>query len=135
MGTWGTRTFDNDTACDWAYGLEDAHDLSLVEETIRSFLTAGQSFDPDLACEALAACEVVARLRGGGGHQDSYTEVVDKWVAEHQHLQSTPRLLADANKVISHVLSEDSELAKLWAESGSDVPWRMAVEELRGRLR
>jgi len=22
MGAWGTGNFDNDTACDWAYGLE-----------------------------------------------------------------------------------------------------------------
>ena len=44
MGAWGTGTFDNDTACDWAYGLDEVNDLSLVKRTLESVLDAGASF-------------------------------------------------------------------------------------------
>jgi hypothetical protein len=38
MGTWGTGAFDNDTAADWLYALEEVDDLSLIETTIASVL-------------------------------------------------------------------------------------------------
>lgn len=34
MGVWGFLVFENDTACDWANGLTDAEDLSLVESAL-----------------------------------------------------------------------------------------------------
>ncbi|MGE3819895.1 MAG: DUF4259 domain-containing protein, partial [Isosphaeraceae bacterium] len=34
MGIWGVLAFDNDTANDWAYDLEDVDDLSLVESAL-----------------------------------------------------------------------------------------------------
>lgn len=34
MGAWGVLPFDNDEAVDWAYGLDDVDDLSLVESTL-----------------------------------------------------------------------------------------------------
>jgi len=38
MGAWGTGNFDNDTALDWVYDLEDREDLSLVVDTIDAVL-------------------------------------------------------------------------------------------------
>ena len=40
MGTWGFDTFDNDTAGDWAFGLEDAANLSYVRDTLARVLAA-----------------------------------------------------------------------------------------------
>jgi hypothetical protein len=34
MGAWAHDTFDNDTACDWAFDLEKAADLSLVTQAL-----------------------------------------------------------------------------------------------------
>jgi hypothetical protein len=34
MGAWGELAFDNDSANDWAYGLDEVHDLSLVESAL-----------------------------------------------------------------------------------------------------
>jgi hypothetical protein len=36
-----------------------------------------------LASNALAACEVLARLRGRPDHKNAYTNKVDQWVAQH----------------------------------------------------
>ena len=34
MGAWGAGTFDNDTACDWAGGLENTDDLRHVKAAL-----------------------------------------------------------------------------------------------------
>jgi hypothetical protein len=82
MGTWGVRAFENDTACDWAYGLEGTEDLTHVEAALDQVLAAGEEYlDADVACDALAACEVLARLQGRPGYTSAHTEAVDQWVA------------------------------------------------------
>ena len=84
MGVWGTGTFENDTACDWAGDLESATDVSPVVETLARVIEGGDDYlDADAGCEALAACEVVARLKGNWGVRDAYTETLDAWVREH----------------------------------------------------
>ena len=35
MGTWGTGPFDDDGASDWAWELQEAHDWSVVDVTLR----------------------------------------------------------------------------------------------------
>ena len=81
MGAWGKGTFDNDIALDWAGCLNDREDLTLIRETIAQVLSIGSGYlELELACEALAACEVVAWLRGNWGKRDGYTEGVEAWV-------------------------------------------------------
>ena len=129
------RAFDNDMANDWAYGLEETDDLSLVKS---AFVELDQGadedgLDSDLACNALAACEVLARLLGRPGYNDSYTEKVDDWVKAHRSVPP-PALIVRANAAIDRVLAEDSELRELWDESEEGETWRKSVEELRARL-
>jgi len=134
MGTWGHNAFDNDTANDWKYGLEEVDDLSLVEETIAAALgdIDAEYLDADIACEALAACEVIARLRGNAGYRDSYTEDVDAWVKAHPQAPS-PALVADALKLLDHVIKPGNELRELWEESGEVDDWAATVRDLRLR--
>ena len=91
--------------------------------------------ESDAACKALAACEVLARLRGQPGYTNSYTETVDKWVASHRkQIVPSEEVLARASDAIDRILGEGSELRELWDEARSDE-WRAAVEDLRTRLR
>src|SRR5512139_44529 len=86
MGAWGERVFENDMALDWACRLEEADDLSVIEEAIDAALAPFDEedfLDSDVGCEALAACEAIARLKGNVGARTSGTEMVDKWVAAH----------------------------------------------------
>ena len=70
MGAWGTGIFDNDTACDWAYDLEGASDLSLIERALSKVLNVGAEYlEATEAEEALAAAETIARLKGNLGGQ------------------------------------------------------------------
>lgn len=134
MGCWGADTFENDTACDWAWRLEEVDDLSLVEEAFQTIEDCPEDFiDEPFGCEALAACEVLARLKGQFGARDSYTESVDDWVRKHPQTPSR-ELISRADKVIDMVLGEQSELRMLWSESGEENEWVAAVEALRKRL-
>lgn len=134
MGAWGPLAFDNDGANDWAYDLANIDNLTLVEGAFDAVDEAGADYlEQDAACNALAACEVLARLRGRPGHQNGYTEKVDRWVRAHA-VRPSPELLARAEAVIDRILGPESELRELW-EEGDAAPWRAAVEDLRQRVK
>ena len=131
MGAWGALAFDNDDANDWAYDLDDHNDLSLVEDAFSDVVGPTVYLEAPTACNALAACEVLARLNGKPGYKNAYTEKVDQWVAKHK-LDVPDKLLNRANAVIDRILGKDSELNELWADDKAD--WLAAVENLRQRL-
>lgn len=131
MGAWDYDTFDNDDACDWTAELEGATDLSPVQEALDAALE-DDYIEADVGSAALAACEVIARLKGNWGKRDSYTEDVDKWVEANP--QTPPQELVDtALKVIDLVRSESSELVEIWEDADAS-DWLKAVENLRGRV-
>ena len=133
MGAWGHLAFDNDTANDWAYEIEEATDLSPVEAAFDELEAVGADYlDSDIACNALAACEVLARCQGNAGYKNAYTAIVDAWVAKHP-LKPSPALLKRASAALDRVLGKDSELRELWDEAGERA-WHDSVEDLRVRL-
>lgn len=133
MGAWGVKAFDNDDANDWAYDLDVATDLSLVESAFAIVEEAEDYLEAPDASNALAACEVLARLQGNPGYQNPYTEKVDEWVAAHPSKPSDS-LLRRASAVIDRILADESELRDLWSESEENGDWYAAVEDLRNRM-
>ncbi|CAN5721159.1 hypothetical protein BH11PLA1_BH11PLA1_11750 [soil metagenome] len=134
MGAWGVDAFGNDAACDWSYTLEESDDLSVVRKSLEAAADCEEEFvDAMVGSEALAACEVVARLRGKFGVRNSYTETADKWVAAHPQAVSAA-LLDLAQRAIEAVLKPQSELRGLWDETGAAEEWLTDVAELRQRL-
>lgn len=133
MGTWGILTFDNDDATDWAFALENTADLSLVEAALAAVEQADDFLEAPEACNALAACEVLARLRGRPGYADPYTANVDSWVAAHP-VTPRPALISRALGAIDRILAADSELRELWSDSEYEAQWLTAVEDLRRRV-
>ena len=133
MGAWGPGTFENDAAVDWTYELAAEDDLRLVLVAITGALGVGDGYlDAGLGAEALAACEVVARLKGNWGRRNAYTETVDAWVLDHP--EDPPEMLVDgALAVIDRVTRPPSELLELW-EEGEPDPWKAAVADLCNRL-
>lgn len=134
MGTWAVGSFDNDDAADWAFGLEEARDLSLVETTVDKAIAAADYLEAPDAAEALAAIEVIARLQGNWGERSPYSEPVDNWV-EANKLVPSGELLAKALQVLDLIVGENSELNELWQESDEYADWVAAVAELRSRVR
>ncbi len=135
MGAWGVLAFDNDDANDWAYDLDGVSDLSLVESAFGEVESIGSAYlEQGTACNALAACEVIARLRGRPGYKNAYTEKVDEWVAAHPIVPPN-QLVARGEGVITRILGPESELRELWAEAeAEEKEWRAAVDDLRSRM-
>jgi hypothetical protein len=135
MGAWGCLPFDDDCTNDWAYGLEECDDLSLVESAFDALEEVGTDYlEVDAACSALGACEVLARLLGHPGYTNAYTEKVDQWVAAHP-MKPSQALLQRASASIDRVLGDNSELRQLWDESEQGADWHKAIEDLRQRVR
>jgi hypothetical protein len=134
MGTWGIGTFENDTACDWAYELEKVKDLSVIERALDEVLNVGAEYlDSHEAVEALAAAEVIARLKGNPGIGCGYTETVDQWV-ETNRLAPPQALIEKSLKAIERVLFRPSELLELWGETEDFTVWEESVKDLSKRL-
>jgi len=138
MGAWGKLAFDNDHACDWAADIgyekaSNAQALKLIDNVFKNIEKVGNGdLDAPLAEEGLAACEVLARLRGNFGYENAYTEALDNWVRASKLIPSAD-LLSRANTAIDSILRENSELRGLWEEDDGDE-WRATIEDLRARL-
>lgn len=134
MGAWAIDALGNDDACDWAYGLDECRDLSLVEETLNKALSDGLEYleSPD-ACEALAAIEVIARLQGNWGVKNSYSESIDIWVEKIRLIPSSA-LVEKAHKVIERILADGSELKELWEDSDEFDAWKASIKDLADRV-
>lgn len=134
MGAWGVGTFDNDTACDWASELEPQSDHRFLAATLSKVLEVEDEYlDSDVACEGLAAAEVIARLGGRWGTRDTYTEAVDRWVQNHP-AEPPLQLRKQAVAVIERILAEPSELLELWSESDEFETWKSTLADLQERL-
>ena len=133
MGAWGTGIYDNDDAADWAHGLDDGG-LDLIRSTLAA-ATPGSPVDADRGAEALAAADVIARLKSGGGEQSPYAEPVMSWVDEHDDDQTWTALVPAARAAVVAVRDKSSELHELWAEDASSLSdWLLILDELDARL-
>jgi len=134
MGTWSHESFGNDTANDWAYELEDATDFSVIEAALQVALDEGDEYlDADLAMEAIAAIEVIAKRLGKGTQSDVYTEKVDQWL-ETISEQPSDGLLSLAKRVLERIVADDSELKELWLESDEYELWLGNIQQLNDAL-
>lgn len=129
MGTWGSGPFENDQAAHWAEGLEDADDLALAVDALDRVRNA-EYVDADDASVAIAAAEVVAAV-GGRPHADLPADL-RRWIASSD-ITLDPEHGEEAAAAVARVRGEDSELAELWAESGSEQ-WHGHLDDLVARL-
>lgn len=132
MGSWGIGAFENDTAYEWSNEATDAGEtgLSFVENTLSLVEEAeDDELDADLACEAIAACEVIARLQGRGGRTGGDTADLDQWIRGLP--APTPRLIKLASNVMKRVVENGSELSSLYQDR---TEWLSFVQDLRKRV-
>ena len=140
MGTWSIDSFGNDDACDWAMGLEETNDLTLVERAVDAVIAQEAEYlEAPTAAEALAAIEVLACLQGNWGEstpsysKNPFAKNADEWVRQHP-LQPPPSLAQKAHRVIERILAKDSELNNLWRQSEKYEIWVDSVMALKKRV-
>lgn len=128
MGAWGLGTFDNDDASDWFANLEESNDLSLVES---AFEFEEDYIEAPEACNALAAAEIVLALLGKP--RENLPEEAGNWVNKNSSLNAAP-LKSKAINYLAKILSENSELKELWAESDEYQAWENDVNSIKVQL-
>lgn len=133
MGTaWGIGAFENDTAYEWSAEATDAGDsgLGFVENTLSLVEEADDDeLDADLACEAIAACEVIARLQGRGGRTGGDSAEFDAWIRGLP--RPAPQLVKLAGRAMDRVISAGPELSALYDDGAA---WLSFVTDLRKRV-
>ena len=137
MGAWGAGTFENDTALDWAGGVESLADVRKPFERLKSETDSAPDgpsmvIDADLASELIAAAETVAMMMG------RRIPVFPEELAAKLEGAGEPDdlLFHQARNAVLHVL-RFSELAELWEETvedGGENEWHGEITRLVDRL-
>ena len=116
MGTWGIEPFENDTAADWVWDLEESSSI----EPLTTALDVGPAYiDADVGVLAVCAAHLLAAARDPRRVEEIPEDLLE-FLTKHR-----PALLAidpqPAVAVLKRILDEDdSELAQLWQESDED---------------
>jgi hypothetical protein len=133
MGAWGTGSFENDSARDWFYTVEEAVEPGLtIASALDDALAEAGYLELDCACAAIAGAELSAACAGVAA--DDLPDHIRRWVAQHPH-QPHGAEIEQAVLAVQRVRSE-SELREQWDEEmSSDNAWLQAVDELIARLR
>ena len=137
MGAWGSGSFENDTAMDWAAGVSSIADVRQPFERLQTLTGTADQVETDpidavLACELIAAAETVAMLMGRA--VPGFPEELRERLRDAG--EPDDRLYHQARGAIGRVL-RNSELAELWAESAADAglnDWHVAITGLVARL-
>ncbi len=131
MGTWGMKSFENDSASDWISDLEEEGSVEFLAESMNLEREDGY-LDSDEAVAAIAAAEVVAALLGRPAVD--LPESIVKWVATNQGLDVSA-LQEPAVASLKEIVGPDSELNELWRENQEEYPsWVAEMNGLRDRL-
>lgn len=129
MGAWDATPFGNDHANDWAYGLDEVDDLSLIDAAFKA-VSEGY-IESSKGDPAVAAAEVLTWLIGRPGERNAYTEKIATWSEAHP-IEVDNAIIDRALAAMQRVLSPDSELVELW---DGQAEWRAGVEGVMERLR
>ncbi|MEU2503614.1 DUF4259 domain-containing protein [Streptomyces sp. NPDC007863] len=130
MGTWDIGPFDNDTAADFSYRVDEAEAgrrADVLRAAFREVTGTGDDYlDADLSVEAVAAAALVAAQCPGGEPVTSY--------GPKEPLGVLPvELRAEAVAALDRVVAEPSELLELWEESDGEE-WKAGIRKLRAVL-
>ncbi|WP_010115942.1 DUF4259 domain-containing protein [Acinetobacter sp. P8-3-8] len=132
MGAWSHEPFGNDTACDWAYELEESEGYVAIEDAFNQIIemSTEEYIDADIGCVAHAAAEVLAKSFGRGVEEEDIPEAVEKWLEQNKN-KTNPALIPKAIRALKLLTSENSELNELWQESDYYTEWTSNIDELK----
>lgn len=133
MEPWGVLPFENDTALDWVWELEDEKDTFLLSDCFAAVVEAeaDEIVESATAEEALAAAEVLAALLDRP--LPELPGEVKTYLAKIGHKQPSNDLVDLALEAVERI-KEASELRERWEATESAGKWHLAVDDLRARL-
>lgn len=137
MGAWGTGSFENDTAMDWAASVQSVDDVRKPFERLKRATDAHGSepelvIEDDFACELVAAAETVAMMLGRRA-PDFPADLAQRLAGSDE---PDNLLFHQARNAVLHVMRR-SEMAELWEEVSHDSEtneWLAEMTRLIDRL-
>ena len=134
MGAWGHLNFENDTALDLVYEIEEegANRIKIAIEAVNS--REEDSFlDSDLCSEALAAIEYIAAAKDKVS--EDFPEDAEEWLtpANKENLLAIRNLIANSKQAIDRI-KHNSELKDLWEETEEFEEWNKVLDGLVTRI-
>ncbi|MEU7068769.1 DUF4259 domain-containing protein [Streptomyces narbonensis] len=131
MGTWDIGPFDNDTAADFSYRVDEAPAEKKAEVLRTAFeevtATGDDYLDSYFAVKAVASAALLAAQCPGG----------DPVTTSYGPKEPLPELPAElrplAVAALDRVLGPESELLELWEESDGEE-WKAGIRKLRAVL-
>lgn len=131
MESWGTATFENESAGDWFLVVqEDPDPGAVIAAAIDEAISAADELEIKPAREAIAAAELCASCAGHGPRR--LPDRIEGWVQDNPHGPHADEL-ALMSEAVSRV-REDSDLREFWRESGDQDRWLAEVDDLLSRL-
>ena len=129
-GAWGTGSFENDDALDWAHEFEAKPSMSALVAALESATGTGYLEAPE-GSAAIAAAEVIAAIAGKASA--SLPAGLAAWARKQPKAEGLQRLPL-ARKAVDRVArGEGSELRELWQESNA-AAWQASIADLERRL-
>lgn len=134
MGAWGSGSYENDTALDWAAEVSSVDDIRapfdrLKRDTDAHGINPELVVDADFACELLAAAECVAFLLGRRS-RDFPDDLAERLAGAGE---ADNLLFHQARNAVLHVI-RNSELAELWEEGATVGEGNDWIKELTGLI-
>jgi hypothetical protein len=134
MGAWGHLNFENDTALDLVYEIEEkgADRIKTAIEAINSREEDG-FLDSDLCSEALAAIEYIAAVKDKAS--EDFPEDAEEWLtpANKESLLAIRDLIKKSTQAIDRI-KHNSELKDLWEETEDFEGWNKVLDGLVARI-
>ncbi|KKZ74975.1 DUF4259 domain-containing protein [Streptomyces showdoensis] len=134
MGTWDIGPFDNDSAADFSYQIDQAagadDKAAVFLAAFRDVAETGEDafLDSYYSVKAVASAALLAAQCPGG-------EPVTTSYAPKDAIPVLPATLRPlAVAALDRVLGPDSELLELWEESSESEEWKAGVLRLRAVL-
>ena len=131
MGAWGTGSFENDDAMDWADDFCEAPGIEIILGALTAVDWETEEYvEAPQSSNAIAAAEIVAALKVAPGA--ALPEDVRR-CADDATIVIDPDIVELALGAVSRI-REDSELKVLWDESEYAAEWYAVVDDLESRL-
>jgi hypothetical protein len=135
MEIWGAASFDNESASEWFYAMEEADEPGAVmAAALDEALSTAEHLEVDACSQAIAAAELVAACAGRPPAR--LPDRMHRWVGSHPHRPASDEL-SDATDAVLRIRAE-SELSELWADDAADRDeneWLPEIDDLLSRLR
>ena len=130
-GAWGYRSFENDDALDWIEESFKPDRQAAVEKAILRAAKDNGNLDAPEACEAIAACEILAAAQGRASRDMPKDVVV---LAKKLPSKVSDSMRKNARDALDRILIK-SELSDLWKEAKDNFEnWKKTVEDLKARV-